>query len=152
LKGVYTIIINVKEDFRAKVGALGFIEFKKGIYLYTGSGMGASTSIENRIKRHVMKKKKKFWHIDYLLSNNKTLVIAAIASKSKKMHECLINNLIIKNLEGEYLEGFGSSDCLCKSHLIKVNDEDFDEIIRKLRLIYIHAKLTPFILTFKTFI
>lgn len=153
MKGVYTLIINVKKDFKAKVGALGVVKFKKGIYLYTGSGVGASTSIENRVKRHVMKKKEKFWHIDYLLINNNALVIAAVASKSEKTYECLINNLMIKHFNGEFLEGFGSSDCVCKSHLIKIdNEKKLVEIISKLRFVYMQAKLNPFILTFKAFI
>ncbi|MEM3732778.1 MAG: GIY-YIG nuclease family protein, partial [Candidatus Bathyarchaeia archaeon] len=123
MKGVYTLIINVKKDFKTKIGSLGIIEFKKGVYLYTGSGIGVSSSIEDRIKRHVTRKKKKFWHIDYLLSDdNEAKSIAAVASKSNKAYECLINNLILKHFNGEVLKGFGSSDCFCEAHLIKINN------------------------------
>jgi sugar fermentation stimulation protein A len=150
LKGVYTLIINVKEEFKTKIGALGTIKFKKGIYLYTGSGTGASISIEDRIKRHAKRNKKKFWHIDYLLSSNKSSLIAAMASKSNKTYECLINNLIVKHFNGEFLMRFGSSDCFCKAHLIKINSKNINEIILELKNVYEYAGLKPFILVFKS--
>jgi Uri superfamily endonuclease len=149
LRGIYTLIINVREDFKKKIGSLSVLEFKKGIYIYTGSGVGFSISIENRLKRHLRKGRRKFWHIDYLLSG-KAVALAAVASKSKKVGECLINNLIAQCFNGEFLKGFGSSDCNCKAHLIKINGEDLDKVIERLEWIYKQAKLNPFRLIFKT--
>lgn len=149
MKGIYTIIINVKKDFKKRVGSLGLIEFKKGIYLYTGSGIGSSISIEDRLKRHLRKKKRELWHIDYLLSGEAS-VKAAVASKSGKENECLINNLLAQYFNGEFLKGFGSSDCRCKAHLIKVtNEENINRVIEGVSQVYKQANLNPSRLTFK---
>jgi len=65
MRGTYAIIMELISDKRISVGKLGKINFKKGYYLYVGSGQN---SLETRIARHLKKRKKKFWHIDYLLS------------------------------------------------------------------------------------
>ncbi|MEM2843249.1 MAG: GIY-YIG nuclease family protein [Candidatus Bathyarchaeia archaeon] len=149
MKGIYTLIINVKKDFKKRVGSLGVIEFKNGIYLYTGSGAGAFISIEDRLKRHLRRDKRKFWHIDYLLSGE-AFATAAVASKSRKESECLINNLLAQYFNGEFLKSFGSSDCKCKAHLIKVNDEkNINKIIESVAWVYKQAKLNPYRLIFK---
>ena len=56
MKGIYCLIINVKKNTDLKIGSLGDIEFKKGSYIYVGS---AQNGIENRVKRHFAKNKKK---------------------------------------------------------------------------------------------
>jgi len=59
-------MIKVKKNIKQKIGKLGEIKFDKDNYIYVGS---AQSGIEKRIKRHLKKRKKKFWHIDYLLTN-----------------------------------------------------------------------------------
>lgn len=42
MKGSYCLIINIKKDTDIKIGKkLGFINFKKGCYVYVGSAMNS---------------------------------------------------------------------------------------------------------------
>ena len=133
--GVYSLLIELKKNQKIRVGNLGKFEFPKGFYIYTGSAMN---SLEKRIDRHLRKNKKKFWHIDYLLSNKNAQIISILEIKTKKRIECELNKEIFKSLKGKILiKKFGSSDCNCKSHLIYLgnkiqqNQIIFDEIVER---------------------
>ncbi|HDO20376.1 MAG TPA: DUF123 domain-containing protein, partial [Candidatus Bathyarchaeota archaeon] len=91
--------------------------FDHGIYVYVGS---AQNSLEKRIARHFRKKKKKFWHIDYLLENENVKIITVLYKIAPRREECRIAKEI--NNIGSPIKGFGSSDCKCKSHLFKLNN------------------------------
>ena len=65
IKGIYVLFIRVERDIVVKIGSLGKLKFSKGIYAYVGS---AQNGIKKRIARHLKKRKRKFWHIDYLLA------------------------------------------------------------------------------------
>jgi Uri superfamily endonuclease len=120
LRGVYVLVIQVDEDTDVNVGALGRLTFKKGLYAYVGS---AQNSLEQRVKRHLRKGKRKFWHVDYLLDNGATKVVEVFQQQAGKAEECAIAGVIGER--GEPIGGFGSSDCSCKSHLFRVGDYGF---------------------------
>jgi Uri superfamily endonuclease len=120
LKGVYVLIIQVDEDTDVNVGAIGRLTFKKGLYAYVGS---AQNNLEQRVKRHIRKGKRRFWHIDYFLDNDVTKVIEVFHKQADKTEECAIAGVIGER--GEPIEGFGSSDCSCKSHLFRIGDFGF---------------------------
>ena len=106
----YQLFIKVRKDINLKVGKLGRFTFPIGSYVYTGS---AKTNIDKRIERHLSKKKKLHWHIDYLLNNDN---VEVFNTKKSKMIECSLN----KKTNGTIIiKGFGSTDCNldCKSHL-----------------------------------
>ena len=106
----YQLFINVTKEINLKVGKLGTFIFPVGYYVYTGS---AKKNIDERIKRHLSKKKNLHWHIDYLLNND---AVKIIYTKKSQMTECNLN----KKTKGTIIiDGFGSSDCnlSCKSHL-----------------------------------
>ncbi|WP_409199490.1 GIY-YIG nuclease family protein [Methanobrevibacter sp. DSM 116169] len=113
MKGTYCLIIELKKDSKIKVGSLGFINFKKGFYIYVGSAM---SSLESRVKRHLSSSKKKHWHIDYLLLNSNSQIIDVIFNISDSKIECDLAKYILN--DGLVVENFGSSDCKCISHLI----------------------------------
>ena len=98
----YQLFIKVNKDIDLKVGKLGRFIFSIGSYVYTGS---AKKNLDKRIERHLSKKKKLHWHIDYLLNNDAVQIIECILNKKT-------NGTII-------IRGFGSSDCnlCCGSHL-----------------------------------
>lgn len=122
MKAVYILIIQVENTTSVKVGALGELVFKTGIYAYVGS---AQTNLDQRIKRHLRKKKKLFWHIDYLLNSDKIKIKKVLIKKGMKNEECNLANLI--NMKGKAILKFGSSDCDCKSHLFFIRDYGFLE-------------------------
>lgn len=110
MKGSYTLLIEMPGDSEIEVGRLGKIKFSKGYYAYVGSALN---SIESRVRRHLSRDKKKFWHIDYLLE--KAEIRKIIYAQSKSRNECNIARELSKNLSST--AKFGSSDCSCRSHL-----------------------------------
>ena len=120
MSGSYILVIQLQEESELKIGALGSKVFKKGYYLYVGSAMGkrGSTSLINRVKRHISSpcEKSKHWHIDYLLENEYANIIRILLIPSINKIECIISSEIKKRSDG-LIENFGSSDCTCRSHL-----------------------------------
>jgi len=120
LKGIYVLIIQVSEEIDIDIGALGKIAFMKGLYAYVGS---AQTNLEQRIKRHFRREKRKFWHIDYLLENETAKIVKVIFKKASKAEECKTAKVIGER--GEPIGDFGCSDCNCKSHLFHIEEYRF---------------------------
>jgi len=119
-KGVYILVVSVSKDINVNVGALGSVNFEKGLYAYVGS---AQNNLEKRIERHLRKTKQKFWHIDYLLDDADVEVLKVFHKKAGRLEECKI----AKNISeiGVPVKGFGSSDCRCESHLFKLKGYQF---------------------------
>lgn len=107
----YILLIEVFENLKISAGSLNRINFKKGFYIYTGS---AKRNLQKRIERHLKKKKKKFWHIDYLLSHKSTDIKEVWLTY--EYAECEIADFFL-NKDFSFIKKFGSSDCTCKSHL-----------------------------------
>jgi len=120
LKGVYALIIQLDKDTGVNVGGLGKVKFEKGLYAYVGS---AQVSLEQRIKRHLREEKHLFWHIDYLLNNSAARIEKVLYKQADKTEECDLAKAIGER--GKPVEGFGCSDCSCKSHLFRIEDYRF---------------------------
>ncbi len=118
MKGIYILQIRVNREFSKKIGSLGMVRFERGIYLYIGS---AQNSLESRIQRHRSRRKKKFWHIDYLLNSRYVKISDVFFKRSRKFMECRIANIL--NKMGKPVLKFGCSDCKCKSHLIRMKSD-----------------------------
>jgi Uri superfamily endonuclease len=105
------------------------VSFKKGDYIYIGSAKGC---LESRLKRHLRKEKKLFWHIDYLLERKK-VKISQIWVIPKSI-ECETAGIFNKELTCEIVKkGFGSSDCKCTTHLFYLkNKEQVENILKKI--------------------
>jgi len=101
------------------------VSFKKGDYIYIGSAKGC---LEARLQRHLRKKKKTYWHIDYLLKSKKTKILQ-IWIIDKKV-ECQTAEVFCQDPTTEIIKkGFGSSDCKCLTHLFFIKDEKKTEKI-----------------------
>jgi len=115
MKGIYILILRMKESKDIRVGKLGRLHFRRGYYSYVGSAQGSGG--EKRIIRHfnvahgqnITRK----WHIDYLLPH--TEVVCAVFSPTGEALECVIAKILSKYSGA--IQGFGCSDCLCESHL-----------------------------------
>jgi Uri superfamily endonuclease len=125
MKGSYCIIIKISKPFYEKISNKT-INFKKGYYVYIGSALN---SIEKRIERHLKRKKKKHWHIDYLLEKRNVEINEIFFKESKTKEECEIAKKILEI--GEPIKNFGSSDCNCISHLIKINKNKIKNLLKK---------------------
>ncbi|MFX1497399.1 MAG: DUF123 domain-containing protein [Promethearchaeota archaeon] len=130
MKGSYLLIIFLEKERSIKIGSLGAILFSKGFYLYVGSAMGekGSSTLLNRVKRHLSNSNSKrvHWHIDYLLADTFTKVTKVYLIPSITALECIIARDLLANSEG-YIKDFGSSDCNCISHLFWF--KNFNDII-----------------------
>lgn len=123
LRGVYILLISVKDRVQIEVGALGRVNLEAGIYAYVGSALGThSSSIEGRLSRHYSDHKKMHWHIDYILRDPKIKLNTAIFSESGTTQECnLVRKICNHKIAFFGTKDFGSSDCSCISHLILLN-------------------------------
>jgi Uri superfamily endonuclease len=129
-RGIYVLVILIKEDVRINVGALGGIDFAKGIYAYVGS---AQNGLERRIQRHFRKSKRKFWHIDYLLDDDNAKILEVFNKEAVKTEECRAAKKFSQ--KGFLVDGFGSSDCKCSSHLFKLGSyQILEELMRETRM------------------
>ncbi len=117
IKGCYYLVLEILEPISVKAGALDEIKFEAGIYVYTGS---AKNNLEKRVQRHCRSDKPKRWHIDYLTTNANVKVIQAWYTQDSKVKECEMAERI--GQFGKAIQGFGCSDCKCRSHLITLNE------------------------------
>ncbi|WP_292460839.1 DUF123 domain-containing protein [Methanothermococcus sp.] len=110
-KGTYILKIKLNNSKNITFGKNRMERFKKGYYFYVGSAMGNSNNLKSRIGRHLKDDKKMHWHIDYLLKHGTIKEIYI----SNDPVECDVSKDLMKMFD--FVEGFGSSDCKCKSHL-----------------------------------
>ncbi len=94
MKGVYVLILRMKESEDISVGKLGRLNFKRGYYAYAGSAHGSGG--EKRVIRHFDvahgKNATRKWHIDYLLPHAE--VICAVFSPTDYELECVVAKLL----------------------------------------------------------
>lgn len=113
--GIYTLLLELKEEIRIKVGVLGNINFMDGFYSYTGSARGPAGF--GRVGRHLdVACKRNFtrrWHIDYLLPYAAPL--GAVLNRTNLDLECKISELL--GSSSSTVSRFGCSDCGCRGHL-----------------------------------
>jgi len=126
LRGAYCLCIGVSADVTVRVGALGPLVFPRGRYVYLGSALN---SLEPRVTRHISTSEGTHhvthWHIDYLLREPAATLSHAYYAETTEKIECLLASRVAEH--GEPVEGFGCSDCNCRSHLYRVNDFSFLE-------------------------
>ena len=119
--GAYQLVLRLAQPTIITVGALGSHKYPSGIYLYTGR---ASRGLRRRIERHLKAEKKLRWHIDYLLEHAQIEGVRVYPEKASE--ECLINNEMALAVGGIFpMNGFGSSDCRCTSHLMLIPEAQF---------------------------
>ncbi|HHC72064.1 MAG TPA: GIY-YIG nuclease family protein [Thiotrichales bacterium] len=109
----YQLLLEVTRPATVTVGRLGRFTLPPGRYFYTGS---ARRNLEARIARHLKRRKKRRWHIDWLTTHPAIRVVEVIRST---LPECELN----QRTGGEIpIPGFGASDCRagCGSHLRRI--------------------------------
>lgn len=119
MKAVYLLFTRAEEQKTVEIGAKGSIEFRKGIYVYVGSAMN---SVESRLQRHFSTDKRKHWHIDYLTSEIPAFDYFILPETSE--YECTMAEILSKEFDS--VDGFGSSDCNCRSHLFHIPNNSIE--------------------------
>jgi Uri superfamily endonuclease/ribosomal protein S18 acetylase RimI-like enzyme len=114
--GLYRLWFDLDQDVSVRVGARGEVSFAAGRYGYTGS---ARSGIRARVARHLRGGGALRWHLDYLLPHGR--VVHVEAHPTPDMTECALNAQGATTPEASFpAPGFGSSDCRCRSHLVRV--------------------------------
>ncbi|GFP42445.1 sugar fermentation stimulation protein A [Candidatus Hakubella thermalkaliphila] len=131
--GSYIIILNLKNTQKLSIGELGEITLEKGYYLYVGS---ARKNLTRRVQRHRRKRKKLFWHIDYL--GQIADFHLALPVRSSADLECDIAKRL-KAISDWSVPEFGVSDCSCETHLFGMRSNPifsptFIEILQHFRI------------------
>jgi len=123
------------------VGALGAIHFPAGWYIYIGSALGSGGL--HRLGRHIllnqMKNKRPKWHVDYILTSPDFSLVYTVCARTVERKECQL----ARELNGNSIQRFGSSDCSCSSHFFYRMEKPLTEILTAFREI----QLTPIIKT-----
>lgn len=118
-KGSYLLILALERAEELEVGRLGRISFPAGLYLYCGSALNG---VEARVARHLRKEKRLHWHIDRLLASGEA--VGALVILGEERLECRMADLLAEHETIlRPINGFGCSDCSCRSHLFHVADE-----------------------------
>ena len=110
--GSYLLVLKNDRRKAIEVGKLGKIYFDRGYYVYVGSAM---SGLESRVARHAKKKKKCFWHIDFITPGNMDIEKVFIIRRADR-----IESKIAKRVGGlctNLVNRFGASDSSEKSHL-----------------------------------
>jgi Uri superfamily endonuclease len=121
----YVLIIEKTISSRVTVGKQT-IFMEKGFYFYIGS---AKRGLRQRLSRHVRKRKKRFWHIDYITSRRDAFVRDIYLSPYS---ECETLG-IVSRLGTLFGHKLGSSDCTCRSHFVKLNSHDLNVMKSRLK-------------------
>lgn len=113
--GTYALFLELARPARIRIGRLGTFFFPSGHYIYVGSALGPG-GLRARLERHLRRRKKLHWHIDYLLARAKT--IAVRQEPSGERLECVWARNYVKHPGVTIIvPGFGASDCSCPTHL-----------------------------------
>jgi sugar fermentation stimulation protein A len=117
--GTYVLVLQLTHQRTMRVGSLGRIRFARGYYTYVGS---ARRGMMSRVARHLVREKKKRWHIDWLTTQPGVVPIA-VASTMLTGLECRIAAALSSRADTR-VDGFGCSDCECESHFFRFSQID----------------------------
>ncbi len=106
IKGTYALVLALDREAMIAVGRLGVFAFPAGYYFYVGSALG-----------HIRGGKRLHWHIDYLRRSARVVEIWHLVSEDRL--ECYWYRAAA-HMRGASVpvNGFGSSGCKCRSHLV----------------------------------
>jgi Uri superfamily endonuclease len=117
--GTYTLVVTLPATATLTVGALGEHRLPAGGYTYTGSALGGGGFA--RVDRHRElargERDVRHWHVDHLLGHPTTTVREVVRSPGAEV-ECAV----ARRLPAGPVDGFGASDCDCRSHLARFED------------------------------
>lgn len=112
--GTYSLLVAVPEALAIDVGALGQCTCPAGGYAYTGSAMGSGGFA--RLDRHrrvaAGDNEARHWHVDSLLGHPDTALVAV-----ERVVGADVECRVARALPDGPVDGFGASDCDCRSHL-----------------------------------
>jgi len=116
-RGAYLLLCRLATERSIEVGSLGRIAFPPGTYCYVGS---ARKALSRRIGRHLRMRKTLHWHIDYLRAAADSCTALPIRTADDLEHDLA---RALRSIAETSVPRFGSSDCVCGSHLFGWRDD-----------------------------
>jgi sugar fermentation stimulation protein A len=104
--GDYFVVLELPEDCTLSIGSLGTCSFRRGFYVYIGSGR---RNLSKRLERHQRKRKRMKWHIDYLRDVCKVTALVPVRTSDDLEHEMARDVAGIAQWD---VSGFGCTDCI----------------------------------------
>jgi len=127
VEGIYGLVVEAYGE--ATVGRLGLQTFS-GVYVYVGSAQGTG-GLASRVARHQDvasgARVTRRWHVDYLLGLSRR-VDALTAGTSDPDAECALADELSRRAD-RAVDGFGASDCRCRTHLFQPRCWDAGAIV-----------------------
>lgn len=124
-KGVYCLVFK-NRACKIEVGKKGEFLFRAGFHIYVGSALGSGGL--KRVKRHISlsrnQNRNPSWHVDYLHLNQAFRLVSAVYAFTSSRLECALASRI----GGDFVSGFGCTDCACNSHLFYRKESPLLEI------------------------
>jgi Uri superfamily endonuclease len=115
--GTYALLLLCQRSRTVDIGNLGAHSIFRGWYVYVGSAFGPG-GLRSRCRRHIRLLRRRHWHIDYLRPAAAVQAIWFTSDLVPREHQWAE---IIGGLAGASapIRRFGSSDCLCPTHLFR---------------------------------
>jgi Uri superfamily endonuclease len=126
--GTYALILYNPKKNQVQIGQWQTIEIKRGYYIYVGSAFGPG-GVKARVSRHFKPEKSKRWHIDYLRAVTRPKWAWYTHDQRRVEHEWA--DVLSRQPGISSIEGFGCSDCRCRSHLFYSLKKPEIQIVRK---------------------
>lgn len=126
--GTYAIVFECARDDTRAIGQLGRFKIPEGFYVYVGSALGPG-GVDARVRRHCRASKRLRWHVDYLSRSMPVPEVWYTYDSERREHHWTETMIDLGYVP--YIEGFGSSDCRCYSHLFRAHSRPSSESFRK---------------------
>jgi Uri superfamily endonuclease len=113
--GTYVLVLSSAKAALIQVGKLGSLQLGPGIYVYVGSAHGPG-GLRARLAHHLEATARPHWHIDYLRAHVAPEEVWYCYDRISWEHGWAY---CLGTMSGASvpLARFGSSDCVCESHL-----------------------------------
>ncbi|MDH3691419.1 MAG: GIY-YIG nuclease family protein [Gammaproteobacteria bacterium] len=128
--GTYILLARCVSKHIIRIGKIGTLRTQTGYYAYVGSAFGPG-GVRARLAHHTRVSHRRHWHMDYL--RPVVQIEAAWCSFDPKQQEHQWAELCSRLPNSHApLNGFGSSDCKCDTHLFFFSDAPSFELFRNL--------------------
>lgn len=114
-KGSYALILRCDRSESILIGQLGQMRLQTGFYIYAGSAFGPG-GVNARLRHHYQIAANPRWHLDYLRAGCEPMEHWFTHDPERREHDWAATLLTLPGFNAP-MQGFGSSDCRCKTHL-----------------------------------
>jgi len=130
--GSYAMLFYCPEPVQVSAGSLGSLFLVPGFYIYCGSAFGPG-GVRARTEHHRRVSRRPHWHLDYLRPHLLLREVWYTFDKAAREHQWAEQLALLRGASMPF-KGFGSSDCGCRSHLIRIGYQpSFTAFRRRMR-------------------